>query len=117
MALFARLENERQLPAERRRELFFWMAESFQATGKFAQAALYFLRSATYTSPGGTDLWGQSARYKAAEALTSAGLIGDARRTFESLLDSTSDTARRSVLHGKIQQLWLLQADDNDIAE
>ncbi|MEM7293308.1 MAG: hypothetical protein AAF420_07940, partial [Pseudomonadota bacterium] len=60
LGLFSRLEKERQLPSERRRELFYWIAESHSRQGQFDKAALYYMRSATYTRPDGADLWGQS---------------------------------------------------------
>lgn len=115
LALFIRLENERQLAPTQRRELFFWMAESFTAVEQFAQAGLYYMRSATYVDSDSADLWGQSARYNAAESLAKAGLISDARRLYESLLKITEDPARRAVLRGKLQQLWVSPADSGDI--
>ncbi|MEM7207381.1 MAG: hypothetical protein AAF434_06135 [Pseudomonadota bacterium] len=115
LQLFLRLEKERSLPAERRRELFFWLAESYEATRQYPLAALYFMRSATYTNPQGSDLWGQSARYRAAEVLTEAGLLSDARHLYESLLAITADDARRAVLRGKIQQLWVVPADPENV--
>ena len=115
LALFSRLETERQLDPQQRRELFFWMGESFSATRQYAQAALYYMRSATYTDPTGADLWGQSARYSAAEALTKAGLVSDARRVYESLLRITEDPSRRAVLRGRLQKLLVLPSGDGDV--
>ena len=63
----------------------------------------------------GDDLWGQSARYRAGEALAKAGLLGDARRVYESLLAITSDPARQSVLRTRLQQLWVLPAHEEDL--
>jgi hypothetical protein len=56
------------------------------------------------------DPWAQTARYNAAESLQLAGLVDDARRIYQGLLQVTDDAARRSVLSHKIQQLWLFQA-------
>ena len=114
---FVRLENERQIAAKQRRELFFWMAESLSATERYTQAALYYMRSATYTDPKGADLWGQSARYNAAEALAQAGLTSDARRLYQSLLQSTADPARRAVLRNRLQKLWVAPVDAGDVAD
>ena len=115
LQLFYRIEAERQIAAKSRRELFFWIGESLDASADFDAAALYFMRSATYTDARGDDLWGQSARYRAGEALAKAGLLGDARRVYESLLAITSDPARQSVLRTRLQQLWVLPAHEEDL--
>ena len=115
LSLFRRLQQERQLAPKQRRELFYWMAESLEASEQYSQAALYFMRSATYVDGSGDDLWGQSARYNAAEALTKAGLINDARRVYRALLKVTQDPARLAVLHGKLQQLFVSPRGEDDI--
>jgi len=42
--------------------------------------------------------------------LQKAGLVDDARRVYQSLLDITKEPGRRSVLRHNIQQLWLTQS-------
>ena len=91
-----------------KRETLYWMAESRQAQGKDRAAAELYLRSATWAKSDSTDLWGQSARYAAAEALNRAGLREDAQTIFLTLREQTRDPKRRAALQRKIQQLWLL---------
>lgn len=117
LSLFVRLENERQIATRQRRELFFWMAESFAATEQYAQAGLYYMRSATHGNAGGTDLWGQSSRYNAAGALAKAGLTSDARRLYQSLLQSAEDSARRAMLRNRLQKLWVSPKNEADVAD
>jgi hypothetical protein len=93
-----------------RREILFWIADSYRGLEKFEQAALLYLQSAMLPSPDAMDPWAQTARFNAAESLQESGLIDDARRIYEELLSVTQDVARRSVLNHKIQQLWLTQA-------
>jgi len=98
------------IEARRRREILFWIADSYRGLEKYEQAALLYLQSAMLPSPQSMDPWAQTARYNAAESLQLAGLVDDARRIYQGLLDVTEDAARRSVLSHKIQQLWLNQA-------
>ncbi|MBC8211050.1 MAG: hypothetical protein H8E21_08265 [Gammaproteobacteria bacterium] len=99
------------LPIEpsQRREIMFWMADSFKALKQYEKAALLYLQSAMYPGPETMDPWAQTARFSAAESLQKAGLVDDARRVFQSLLEITREPARRSVLRHNIQQLWLTQ--------
>lgn len=91
------------------REILYWMAESRAALGDYAQAAELYLRSATYDNPYGGDMWGQSARFHAAESLAKAGLSTDAREVYTGLLKFTEDPKRRVLLERNIQQLWLIE--------
>lgn len=92
-----------------KRELLYWMGESKVALEEFEKASELYLRSATMGQPKGADLWGQSARYQAAEALGKAGLAEDARSIFNGLLRVTGDAKRRALIERKLQQLWLLE--------
>ena len=92
-----------------RREILFWMADSFKAMQEYERAALMYLQSAMYTGPDSMDPWAQTARFNAAESLQKAGLVDDSRRIYQSLLKVTKEPARRSVLRHNIQQLWLTQ--------
>ena len=96
----------------RRREIVYWVADSWRGLEKYQQAALLYLQSAMMPGPGAMDPWAQTARFNAAESLQLAGLVDDARRIYQDLLRVTEDAARRSVLSHKIQQLWLKQSAD-----
>lgn len=97
---------------QQRREILFWMADSFKALTQYERAALLYLQSAMYIGPDAMDPWAQTARFSAAESLQKAGLVDDARRIYQSLLAITKEPTRRSVLRHKIQQLWLTQSTE-----
>ena len=99
-----------EIEARQRREILFWIADSYRGLEKYDQAALLYLQSAMLPAPESMDPWAQTARFNAAESLQLSGLVDDARRIYEELLALTDDQARRSVLNHKIQQLWLNQA-------
>ncbi len=90
---------------QRRREILFWIADSMQEQKNYDEAARYYLKSATLADGSAMDLWAQSARFKAAEMLTLAGLPLDARKIYQELLRVTSDASQRSQLQRNIQQL------------
>ena len=94
-----------------RREILYWIADSYRGLEKYNQAALLYLQSAMLPAADSMDLWAQSARFNAAESLQKSGLVDDARRIYVELLAHTEDAAQRSVLNHKIQRLWLIQAD------
>ncbi len=94
---------------ELRREVYYWMADSRRAQGRFDEAARLYLRSAMLRDPKAADPWGQTARYQAAGALARAGLVADARTLLEALLRSTEDPARRAVLRRDLQRLLLVR--------
>ena len=91
----------------RQREILFWMADSKYAKKQYIQAAELYLQSATLTVPSGGDIWGQTARFKAAEALGFAGLVVDARNVYLKLLRGTGNAKQRALIERNIQQLWL----------
>jgi len=91
------------------RESLYWMADSRAALGEHQQAAELYLRSASYQHPTGGDMWGQTARYHAAEELGKAGLTQDARLVFQVLLRHADDAKQRAVIERNIQQLWLIE--------
>ena len=95
---------------KRRREILYWIGDSYRGLEKYQQAALLYLQSAMMPAADSMDPWAQTARFNAAESLQLAGLVDDARRIYQALLQITEDPARRSVLSHKIQQLWLNQA-------
>ena len=98
------------LDARQRREILFWIADSFREEKLYDQAALLYLQSAMLPGARSMDPWAQTARFNAAESLQRAGMTDDARRIYEDLLRVTDEAARRSVLRNKIQQLWLTQS-------
>lgn len=100
------------IETRRRREILYWIADSYRGLEKYQQAALLYLQSAMMPGPEAMDPWAQTARFNAAESLQMAGLVDDSRRIYQELLDVTDDAARRSVLSHKIQQLWLRQSAD-----
>ncbi len=98
-----------EIEPKQRREILFWIADSYRGMEQFEQAALLYLQSAMLPAPDSMDPWAQTARFNAAENLQNSGLVDDARRIYEELLSNIDDAARRSVLNHKIQQLWLNQ--------
>ena len=90
-----------------RRQLFYWIADSQAALGEYILAAESYLRSAVYGHPTGGDIWGQTARFHAAEAMAKAGLTADARNVYRLLLKHTRDPRQRALIQRNLQQLWL----------
>jgi tetratricopeptide (TPR) repeat protein len=111
------LEQVLALPIspEQRREILFWRAESWKALHKHTRAAHDFMRSATLLDPRAADPWGQTARYNAAESLSDAGLVDDARRIYRALLRITEDADRKGVLRMRLHQLWLRDAAQDNV--
>tara|TARA_Y100001960_G_scaffold330667_1_gene425326 strand:+ start:1992 stop:3938 length:1947 start_codon:yes stop_codon:yes gene_type:complete len=92
-----------------KRELLFWMGESQIGQQKFAQAADLFLQSSEIGNQN-SDLWGQSARFRAAEALVDASLFNDAFNIYQTLLEESQDQTRRFQLQQKLQKINLQRA-------
>lgn len=108
LAFFAQLQGT-ESDAQRARELWYWRADSLSALERHMDAALAYLRSAMLADPHAVDPWAQTARFRAAEELTAAGLFGDAHRQYQILLNSTRDASRQAVLRNNLQQLRLLE--------
>lgn len=89
----------------RKREILYWMADSMSSLEEFDEAARYYLKSAGLIEPESMDLWAQSARFQAGEALARAGLVLDAKGVFQGLLKVTSDPGRKALLQRKIEKL------------
>lgn len=98
-----------EIDARQRREILYWIADSWRGLERYDLAALLYLQSAMLPGPDTMDQWAQSARFNAADSLQQAGLVDDARRIYEDLLAVTEDVALRQVLTNKIQRLWLFQ--------
>lgn len=95
--------------SQRKREMLYWIAESMGEQKSYDEAARYYLKSAILLNLNAMDMWAQSARFKAAEMLTMAGLHADARGIYQGLLDVTQDPGRRAFLEKEIQQLLYRQ--------
>ncbi|MDD9821418.1 MAG: hypothetical protein OXU98_00780 [Gammaproteobacteria bacterium] len=91
------------------REIAFWRAESYAGDGKQRRAAALFLHSALQAEDS-FDRWGRAARFRAALALTDAGLFGDARRQLQDLLAGAGSDERRRQLRQQLQRVQLLEA-------
>ena len=95
--------------ARYRREIAYWIGESYFGIGHYVQAADYFLYSALQKD-NGFDQWGEAARFKAAESLVQANLFDDAKNLFADLLARATGERRKTVLKQKLQQLLLQQS-------
>ncbi|MCA1799310.1 MAG: hypothetical protein LC632_07575 [Xanthomonadaceae bacterium] len=104
--IYAREGNELQL----RREVLYWMADSWRALDDFSEAARFYLRSAQLADPYAMDQWAQTARFQAADALERAGLLSDAASLLQALLNATPDPARRAQLQHRIDALTRREA-------
>ena len=112
--LFDDLLN-RPISPKRKREIYFWQAQSWSKLNNHEDAALMYLQSAWMVDKG-NDPWGQTARFNAAEELSDAGLIGDAQRVFQALLKQTRNKKRRAVIRSRLKGLWLKLKNEQDIA-
>ncbi|MBD3671529.1 MAG: hypothetical protein HUJ29_12240 [Gammaproteobacteria bacterium] len=92
-----------------RRELHFWIADSYRELEQPELATAHYLKSAALSGGGEGQLWAQSAKYQAAQALAEAGLYDDARTLYRQLLRATEDTERKAVLRQEMQDLRLKQ--------
>ena len=92
-----------------RREIAYWLAESYHGSGQYTTAADLFLHSALQQADG-FDRWGGAARFRAAESLMAGELFNDARRLFEDMLARAESDASRNALKQKLQRLWLLES-------
>jgi len=63
-----------------------------------------------------SDLWAQSARFKASDALLKARLYDDAQHAYTELLRITSSDSRKRLIRQKLQNLRLLRSSDEPSA-
>ena len=101
-----RLIQERVTSPAQKREIYFWMGDSLTGMKQYAQAAEYYIQSASFTG-NTSDMWGQTALYHAAEALAMGGMLEDAREIYKGLLKVITDPARVLSVERKMQDLWL----------
>lgn len=114
LALLERI-GDFEMSGQRRRELFYWQAESHQSLDNHRRAAELYMRSATLLDGTGGDRWGQTARYQAAGALARIGLVNDARRIYRVLLNASEDAGRQAQLRNRLQQLGLRDPGPDDV--
>ncbi|MCY3770026.1 MAG: hypothetical protein OXG56_11785 [Gammaproteobacteria bacterium] len=102
--------DRRTHSVKQKREVAYWMAQSYQATRQFTKAADYYLYSALQKA-NGFDEWGRAARFQAAESLLSANLFSDSRAILEDLLKRATEENRKVQLKQKLQGVWLLESN------
>jgi len=93
-----------------KREIFFWKAESYFSLKKYDRSALFYLESARAVEGADNDLWGQSARFKAANALVLAEIYGDAKKVYLELLQVTASDSRKALINQNLQKIRLLKS-------
>ena len=99
-----------------KREIYYWKAESNYEIGRYDQAALLYMKSARAGDETMSDLWAQSARFKASDALLKARLYDDAQHAYTELLRITSSDSRKRLIRQKLQNLRLLRSSDEPSA-
>ena len=115
LALFDRLPIE-SMDDKLRREIYYWKAESNYEIERYDQAAMLYMKSAKAGDESMSDLWAQSARFKASDALLKAGLYDDAQHAYSELLRITSSDSRKRLIRQKLQHIRLLRSSDADSA-
>jgi len=99
-----------------KREIYYWKAESSYELERYDQAALLYMKSAKAGDETMSDLWAQSARFKASDALLKAGLYDDAQYAYAELLRITSSDSRKRLIRQKLQHIRLLRSSDTESA-
>jgi len=93
-----------------KREIYFWKAESYFSLKKYDRAALYYLESARAVTGEDNDLWAQSARFKAGNALVLAEIYDDANKIYTELLLVTGSETRKALINQNLQKIRLLKS-------
>ncbi|MGB5604519.1 MAG: hypothetical protein WBO14_19005, partial [Gammaproteobacteria bacterium] len=99
-----------------KREIYYWKAESNYEIERYDQAAMLYMQSAQAGDETMSDLWAQSARFKASDALLKAKLYDDAQHAYSELLKITSSDARKRLIRQKLQHIRLLRSNDAESA-
>ena len=99
-----------------RREIYYWKAESHYEIERYDQAAMLYMKSAKAGDETMSDLWAQSARFKASDALLKAKLYDDAQHAYSELLKITSSDSRKRLIRQKLQHIRLLRSNDAEAA-
>ncbi len=116
LALFDLLPIE-AMDDKLRREIYYWKAESYYELERYDRAALLYMKSAQAADETMTDLWAQSARFKASDALLKARLYDDAQYAYSELLRITSSDSRKRLIRQKLQHIQLLRSSDSKQAD
>jgi len=116
LALFDLLPIE-AMDDKLRREIYYWKAESYYELERYDRAALLYMKSAKAADETMTDLWAQSARFKASDALLKARLYDDAQYAYSELLRITSSDSRKRLIRQKLQHIQLLRSSDTKQAD
>ena len=94
-----------QTPGQKR-ELLYWVAQSWAELGDHIRSAAYFVESAAWA--GATaDPWSRSALYRAGQELESGALYDDAGVIYHQLLGDTTDPKLQAKLRYRLAQLQL----------
>ncbi len=96
-----------------KREIYFWKAESYFSLKQYDRAALFYLESSRAVADAEHDLWGQSARFKAGQALMQAEIYDDAKKVFSDLLLVTASDSRKAIINQNLQKIRLLKSTVN----
>jgi len=96
-----------------KREIYFWKAESFFSLGQYDRAALNYLESARALKDADNDLWAQSARFKAGNALVLAEIYDDAEKIYAELRLITDSDSRKALIDQNLQKIHLLKSSLN----
>ena len=70
---------------------------------------LFRSESARAIEGADNDLWGQSARFKAANALVLAKIYNDAKKVYTELLQVTASNSRKAIINQNLQKIRLLK--------
>lgn len=94
-----------QTPGQKR-ELLYWVAQSWAELDDHIRSAAYFVESAFWA--GATaDPWSRSALYRAGQELESGALYDDAGVIYHQLLGGTTDPKLQAKLRYRLAQLQL----------
>ena len=74
---------------------------------------MFYLGSARAIANAENDLWGQSARFKAGQALMKAEIYDDAKKVFSDLLLVTVSDSRKAIINQNLQKIRLLKSTVN----
>ena len=89
-----------------KRELLYWVAQSWAELDDHVRSAAYFVESAFWAGAT-TDPWSRSALYRAGQELESGALYDDAGVIYHRLLGDTTDPKLQAKLRYRLAQLQL----------
>ena len=89
-----------------KRELLYWVAQSWAELDDHIRSAAYFVESAFWAGAS-ADPWSRSALYRAGQELESGALYDDASVIYHRLLGDTTDPKLQAKLRYRLAQLQL----------